>query len=68
MNGSAKRPTSISFRPAFQNLLDKSARGYGISRSQLITRILGVVLYDLGRPDIDFVKISKHDLNRSLTI
>lgn len=67
MNGQAKLTTSIAFRPSFQDRLDSTAGKYGVSRSQLITQVLSVVLDRLEQPG-KWIQFSRNDFERTLTL
>jgi predicted transcriptional regulator len=68
MNGQRKAPTSVAFAPAFQKRLDRLASKYGISRSQLITRMLVLTIDSVERPEVEWIKISRRDFERNLTM
>lgn len=68
MNSQVKIPVSIGIRPALISKIDTLASQAGKSRSELITRIMGSVIDDLSRPEVTWVKISKDQLIRILTV
>jgi hypothetical protein len=62
MNRQAKRPTSVAFRPGLEARIDKLAKSVGLSRSETISRIMGIALNGLEDPNCGWIKIERSHL------
>ena len=63
-----KVPICIGMRPMLIDQVDELARQAGLSRSELIGRLLGTFVSDLLQPEIAWVKIKRDELFRILKV